>query len=148
MKEETTERSSIARGNHMREGRDDPEYWRALENRIHDSVRREAAAIRSAEIRGGSDETRWLAARSNAVSLFALAAAAAAAIIVARVQLPPRRPVDLQNLWVSALASRSSVGTTDALARVVFSSAASPDISALMISSYDVSSDVSSRSNQ
>lgn len=148
MKEEITDRSLIARGNGMREGRDDLEYWRALETRIHASVRREAAALRGVDERPGSDETRWLAARSNAVSLFAIAAAAAAAIIVVRVQLPPRPPANLQNLWVSALASRSTSGTADALAKVVFSSAASPDISSLMISAFDGSSDVSRRSDQ
>ena len=147
MKEDITDHNSIARGTWMREGRDDLEYWRALESRIHASVRREAAVLRDLDSLHGSDETRWIAAWSNAVSLFAIAAAAAAAIIVARVQLPPRPPSDLQNLWVSALTARSSSGTTDALAKVVFSSATAPDISSLMISSYDASSDASRRSD-
>lgn len=109
---------------------DDPAYWTALANRIHDTVRRRAAAGSASFSRRSSDAETWLAARSRAVSLLAFGAAVAAAIMVAQLRVPTRVGLDAQSMWASALSSGAASGSLKGLG---LSGPAGPSIAALMM---------------
>ncbi len=148
MKDERLGHSTNVRRWTTPDGRDDSEYWHGLERRIHDAILREASRPRHVSKSRNSDAAVWLAARSRAASLVAIAAAVAAAIIVASLQAPARQLGDPQRLWESALVSGSTTTASDSLKIVPLSGSVSPSISLLMIGNYDASSGDSRRSVQ